>query len=70
LQSFGAKGKREGKILREFKGRENTVVQPMAQYLHKPEDQQSTEIFSCCARVSWKQSGLKRSNPLKCSLQE
>lgn len=45
-------------------------IQPMAQYLHKPEDQQSAEIFSCCTRLSWKKSGLKRSHPLKCSLQD
>lgn len=32
----------------------------MVQYLHNPEDQQGTEIFSCCAGVSWKQLGGKK----------
>lgn len=37
----------------------------MPQYLHNPEDQQGTEIFSCCAGVSWKQLGKK--NPAQYS---
>lgn len=37
------------------------IQKPMAQYLHNPEDQQGTEIFSCGAGVSWKQLG--KNNP-------
>lgn len=31
----------------------------MGQYLHNPEDQQDTEIFSCCAGMSWKPLRMK-----------
>lgn len=41
------------------------VLKPMPQYLHNPEDPQGTEIFSCCAGVSWKQLGKK--NLTQCS---
>lgn len=44
-----------------LEGTENTVQKTVAQYLHNPEDQQGTEIFSCGAGVSWKQLG--RDNP-------